>query len=84
MTMVKISDCFHYIITLLCYVLKMAGMICKLDRFLEICRLRSAICKLAGQSINWQIGRNIFTPNWEGGGGGVQRLSKHPVLVIYC
>ena len=63
MTMVKISDCFHYIITLLCYVMKLAGMICKLDRFLEICRLCSAICKLAdwpGQFANWpdwQIGR---------------------------
>ena len=35
MTMVIISDCFHYIINLLCYVMKLAGMICKLDRFLE-------------------------------------------------
>ena len=35
MTMVKISDCFHYIINLLRYVMKLAGMICKLDRFLE-------------------------------------------------
>ena len=25
---VKISDCFHYIIKLLCYVVKLAGMIC--------------------------------------------------------
>ena len=56
MTMVKISDCFHYIITLLCYVMEMAGMTCKLDRFLEIGRLCSTICKLAGQSSNWQIG----------------------------
>ena len=47
MAMVKISDCFHYIITSICYVMKLAGMICKLDRFLEICRLCSAICKLA-------------------------------------
>ena len=62
MTMVKISDYFHYIITLLCYVMKLAGMICKLDRFLEICRLCSAFCKLAGkstQSTNWQIGLQI-------------------------
>ena len=36
MTMVKISDCFHYIINLLCYiVMKSAGRIRKLDRFLE-------------------------------------------------
>ena len=35
MTMIKISDCFHYIINLLCYVMKLPGMICKLDRFLE-------------------------------------------------
>ena len=47
MTMVKISDCFHYIINLLCYVMKSAGRILKLDRCLEICRLCSAICKLA-------------------------------------
>ena len=32
--MVKISGCFHYNI-MLCYVMKLAGMICKLDRFLE-------------------------------------------------
>ena len=32
MTMVKISDCFHYIITLLCYVMKLAGMICKIKQ----------------------------------------------------
>ena len=41
MTMVKISDGFYNIINLLCYVMKLAGMICKLDRFLE----------------NWQIGQ---------------------------
>ena len=35
MTVVKISECFHYIINLLCYVAKLVGMICKLDRFLE-------------------------------------------------
>ena len=56
MTMVKISDCFHYIINLLCYVMKSAGRILKLDRCLEVCRSCSAICKLAGQSTNWQIG----------------------------
>ena len=32
--MVTISDCFH-VINLLCFVMKLAGMICKLDRFLE-------------------------------------------------
>ena len=52
MTMVKISDCYHYIIILLCYVMKLAGMSCKLDMFLENCRLCSAICKLAGQFAN--------------------------------
>ena len=38
MTMVKISDCFYkfYYINSLCFVTKLAGMICKLDRFLEI------------------------------------------------
>ena len=29
MTVVKISDCFYNIIILLCFVMKLAGMICK-------------------------------------------------------
>ena len=61
--MVNILDWFYYNINLLCFVMKLAGMICKLDMFLEICRLCHAICKLAGQSTNWQIGRNISTLN---------------------
>ena len=34
MTRVKISDCF-YVINLLCFAMKLAAIVCKLDRFLE-------------------------------------------------
>ena len=58
--MVKISDCFHYIISFR-YVVKWAGMIWKLDMFIENlqivqCNLQIdwPICQLA----DWQIGRN--------------------------
>ena len=75
--MVKISDCFHYIVNLLCYVMTLAGMIRKLDRFLENvqivqCSLQIGwpIYQLAdwpGQFANrpdWQIGRNIYIHVW--------------------
>ena len=35
MTMVKISDCFYNVINLLYFAMKLAAIICKLDRFLE-------------------------------------------------
>ena len=35
MTMIKISDYLHYIIHVLCFVMKLASMICQLDRLLE-------------------------------------------------
>ena len=35
MTVVKISDCFYNVNNSLCFVMKLAGMICKLDKFLE-------------------------------------------------
>ena len=52
------SDCFYDIINLLCFVMKLAGMICKLDRFLENWQIVQ--CEFAGQSTNWQIGQNIY------------------------
>ena len=39
MTMVKISGCLYYSIYLLCFVMKLAGMICLLDRLLEILQI---------------------------------------------
>ena len=48
--MVKTSDCFHYIINLLCNVVKLAGMIGKLYRFLE--NLWIVQCNL---QIGWPI-----------------------------
>ena len=57
--MVKISDCFHYIITLLCYVMKLAGMIGKLDRFLEI--LQIVQCNL---QTGWPIYQLADWPDW--------------------
>ena len=35
MTMVKILACFYNVINLSCFAMKLAAMICKLDRFLE-------------------------------------------------
>ena len=68
--MVKISDCFH-VINLLCFVMKLAGMICKLDRFLENwqivqCNLQIGwpIYQLANWP-DWQIGRNIYIKTWK-------------------
>ena len=74
MTMVNIfSDWFYYnvcnnvITNLLCFEMKLAGTICKLDRFLGI--LQIVQCNLQiGWPIyqkadwpDWQIGRNIST-----------------------
>ena len=39
MSMVKMPDYFHYIINSLCIVMKLAGVTCKLDRFLEILQI---------------------------------------------
>ena len=62
--MVNISDCFYYIINLLCSVMKLAVMICKSNRFLK--NLHIVQCYLQiGWSIyqlaDWQIGQNIYT-----------------------
>ena len=61
--MVKISDCFYNVINLLCFVMKLAGMICKLDRFLENwqivqCNLQigwpiNQLADWPGQFVNW-------------------------------
>ena len=50
--MIKISDCFHYIINLSCYVMKLAGMICKLDM-----QVYGKFTDCAVQFANWQIGQ---------------------------
>ena len=42
--MVNISDCFYYIINLLCSVMKLAVMICKSNGFLE--NLKIVQCNL--------------------------------------
>ena len=63
--MVKISDCFYNLLILLCFVMKLAGMICKLDRFLEkfadcAVQLANWLANLTiGRLADWQIGRNI-------------------------
>ena len=56
MTMVKISDCFHYIITSLYYVMKMAGMICKSTGFWKFANCAVEFANLP----DWQIGWNIY------------------------
>ena len=53
--MVKTSDCFHYIINLLCNVVKLAGMIGKLYRFLE--KIVDCAVQFADWLSNLQIGR---------------------------
>ena len=66
MTMVKISDFFYYIINLLCFALKLVGMICKLDRFLEnlqieLCNLQiGEIGRLDGTCRQSLLVKNVF------------------------
>ena len=51
MTMVKILDCFHYIVTLLCYVMELAGMV------LQIRQVFGKFADCAVHFANWQIGQ---------------------------
>ena len=63
MTMVKISDCFYNVINLLCFAMKLAAMICKLDRFLENWQIVQCNLQIGWpiyQLADWQIGWNIY------------------------
>ena len=61
-TMVKISDCFHYIITL-CYVIKWLARFAnrQVSGNLQIVQCNLQIGWPIYQLADWQIGRNIFT-----------------------